>query len=105
MPRAQCTRKTQHTLPSGKSGLQLRRAQTAMGRRWPVALAALLLFTAFTACSAQDFDVSDDAEETDAEVEEVAKPFLLARKFLPGKDLVMGINTTIAIELYNAGKR
>ena len=80
-------------------------AQTAMVKRWPIALAALLLLSAFAACRAQDFDISDDSDDADADVEEVAKPFLLARKFLPGKDLVMGVNTTIAIELYNAGKR
>lgn len=79
-----------------------------MGRRWPIVLAALLLFSALAACQSDDFDISDasdETEEADVETGDELRPFLLARKFLPGKDLVMGKNTTIAIELYNAGKR
>ncbi len=68
-------------------------------------LAALLVLSALTACRGDEFDISDETEETDVEAEDELRPFLLARKFLPGKDLVMGKNTTIAIELYNAGKR
>ena len=76
-----------------------------MGKRWPIVLAALLLFSAFTTCRGDEFDISDETEEADVEAEDEPRPFLLARKFLPGKDLVVGKNTTIAIELYNAGKR
>ena len=47
-------------------------------------------------------DVTDEEE-----VEDVADqgPFLLSRKFLPGKDLVKGRNSTVAVELFNAGNR
>lgn len=76
-----------------------------MGRRWPIALAALLLlFSNPASCQSDEFGISDEGEEIEVEADE-QKPFLLARKFLPGKDLVIGRNTTIAIELYNAGKR
>ncbi|CAL8465327.1 g4862 [Coccomyxa elongata] len=67
-----------------------------------MALAALLLISSLALSRADDagIGVSDD-EETE-EVEDQG-PHLVARKFLPGKDLVVGRNSTVAIELYNAG--
>ena len=69
-----------------------------------MALAALLLMSCLALSRADDasLGVSDD-EETE-EVEDQG-PHLVARKFLPGKDLVVGRNSTVAIELYNAGNR
>ena len=68
-----------------------------------IALAAWLLFSSLAACQSDDFGISDEVED-EGDVQD-GTPFLLARKFLPGKDLVKGRNTSIAIELYNAGKR
>lgn len=75
-----------------------------MNRRWLMVLAALLLISRLAVSRADDptAGVSDD-EETE-EVEEQG-PHIVARKYLPGKDLVLGKNSTVAIDLYNAGNR
>lgn len=75
-----------------------------------MALAALLLFSGLILAHADEdvsVDVSDEDEGPAKTVEEVADagPFLLARKFIPGKDLVQGRNSTVAVELFNAGDR
>lgn len=75
-----------------------------MSRRLWIALAALLLVSSLAVSRGDDggFGVSDDEEFEEVEDQGA---HLVARKFLPGKDLVVGRNTTVAIELYNAGNR
>lgn len=69
-----------------------------------IALAALLLVGSLAVSRADDGSLGVSDDEEFEEVEDQG-PHLVARKFLPGKDLVVGRNTTVAIELYNAGKR
>ena len=67
-------------------------------------MAALLLVSSLALSRGDDggFGVSDDEEFEEVEDQGA---HLVARKFIPGKDLVVGRNTTVAIELYNAGNR
>ncbi|EIE23186.1 hypothetical protein COCSUDRAFT_66208 [Coccomyxa subellipsoidea C-169] len=74
-----------------------------MSRRLWIALAALLLVGSLAVSRADDGSLGVSDDEEFEEVEDQG-PHLVARKFLPGKDLVVGRNTTVAIELYNAGK-
>ncbi|KAK9903564.1 hypothetical protein WJX75_009009 [Coccomyxa subellipsoidea] len=73
-----------------------------MSQRLWIALAALLLVSSLALSRGDDggFGVSDDEEFEEVEDQGA---HLVARKFIPGKDLVVGRNTTVAIELYNAG--
>ena len=78
-----------------------------MDRRWLAGLAALLLLGSLTGCLAQDggsFDVSDDEESEEAGLAEQGA-FLIARKYLPGKDMVKGRSTVVVVEVHNVGSR
>ncbi len=76
-----------------------------MGRKSLMVLAALLLFSSLVLVRADDESIMDVSDEEDVEEVVDQRPFVLARKFLPGKDLVRGRNSTVAVELYNAGNR
>ncbi len=76
-----------------------------MKRKCLMALAALLLFSGLILVHADDENVVDVSDEEDVKEAGDQRPFLLARKFIPGMDLVRGRNSTVAVELYNAGER
>lgn len=63
----------------------------------------LLLCAGHTVVSAQEVEEGVDTEEEDAF--EVQRAFLLVRKYAADKEIVKGSNTTVTIELYNAGNR
>jgi len=76
-----------------------------MDRRWLAGLAALLLLGSLTGCLAQDggsVDVSDDEESEELGLAEQGA-FLIARKYLPGKDMVKGRSTVVVVEVHNVG--
>jgi hypothetical protein len=70
-----------------------------------MALAALLLFNSLVLTHADDESPLEVTDEEDVEDIGDQRPFLLARKFFPEKNLVLGKNSTVAVELYNAGNR
>lgn len=84
--------------------LNFKEESIEMSRRKWMALAALLLISSLALSRADDAGLGVSDEEETEEVEDQG-PHLVARKFLPGKDLVVGRNSTVAIELYNAGNR
>ena len=72
----------------------------ALVPRW-LLLAALLCLAAGGTAHAQDDleDASDDSFDT------VEKAFLLVRHKIDTVDLVLGKNTSVLVEIYNAGNR
>ena len=78
-----------------------------MDRRWLAGLAALLLLCSLTGCLAQEtgsVDVSDDEEAEEVGLANQGA-FLIARKYLPGKDMVKGRSVVVTVELHNVGSR
>lgn len=71
-----------------------------MGCRKGLCLAALL---AFALVVAPAFGAAQDVAVTDDEYADDEKAFLIARKFFDSKEVVLGKNTSVVIELYNAG--
>jgi Translocon-associated protein beta (TRAPB) len=63
------------------------------------ALVALVLLAASGRADEDDITVTDDEDE------EEQMAFLIARKFLSNKELVVGKNVTVVVELFNAGSR
>ena len=63
----------------------------------------LLLCAGHQVVSAQEVEEGVDVEEEDAF--EAQRAFLLVRKYAADKEIVKGSNTTVTIELYNAGNR
>ena len=66
-------------------------------------LLVLLGSAGLLAISAQDVEDSSDIE--DEEVFEEERAFLIVRKYAAHQEVVKGSNTTVTIELYNAGNR
>ena len=76
-----------------------------MDRRWLAGLAALLVLSSFSSCLAQDsVDVSDDEDSEEAGLADQGA-FLIARKFLPAKDMVKGRSSLVTVEVHNVGSR
>lgn len=63
----------------------------------------LLLCAGHQVVRAQEVEEGVDGEEEDAF--EAQRAFLLVRKYAADKEIVKGSNTTVTIELYNAGNR
>ena len=63
----------------------------------------LLCSAGFLAVRAEDGDDSTDTDEEDAF--EAQRALLLVRKYAADQEIVKGSNTTVTIELYNAGNR
>ena len=66
-------------------------------------LLVLLLCAGLQVIYAQDGDDSTESEEED--VFEAQRAFLMVRKFAADTEILKGSNTTVTIELYNAGNR
>jgi hypothetical protein len=78
-----------------------------MDRRWLAALAALVLLGSLISCLAEkgsSVDVSDDEDVEELGLAEQGA-FLIARKYLPGKDMVKGRSTIVVVEVHNVGSR
>ena len=78
-----------------------------MDRRWLAGLVALLIMCSLTGCLAQEsgsVDVSDDEEAEESGLANQGA-FLIARKYLPGKDMVKGRSVVVIVELHNVGSR
>lgn len=75
-----------------------------MDRRLLAGLAALLLISSFAGCLADSVDVSDDEESEEAALADQGA-FLIARKYLSGKDMVKGRSTVVTVEVHNVGSR
>ena len=87
-----------------RAGLEVGRV---MDRRWLAALAAMLLMSSLSGCLGQDsgsVDVSDDEETEELGLADQGA-FLIARKYLPGKDMVKGRSVVVTVEVHNVGSR
>ena len=71
--------------------------------RWALLLAALLLTASITGGQDVEDDLADEEEEDREDV--VSRAFLILRKSIKEKELVVGHNVTVVVEVYNSGDR